>query len=283
MKKYDNFIKVDKFKCLSDGVKWKLNIVEKTISEIDKYVDSIPLRKSKNYVNNLLINSKLGKMYKLYYDLKGEKTNKLPINKAIYDYESLFLTIENKKNDANSYFLEHLKNYIIFVIYFPQILKYRDAEMIKHFNIEFFDYLKGLENYKDKEIMYKQGLLNHYLFFATSHDEIRSYLLLDELNDMIKHFNHLHYDIFFSKFMLNKDYNEQFDKIVDFLIKKNYMLKEFFDQDYINPEGFWILDPRNKDEWNKKFWLNDNYKINFTGDFIEDYTNLVKKYKEYYK
>ena len=283
MKKYDNFIKVDKFKCLSDGVKWKLNIVEKTISEIDKYVDSIPLRKSKNYVNNLLINSKLGKMYKLYYDLKGEKTNKLPINKAIYDYESLFLTIENKKNDANSYFLEHLKNYIIFVIYFPQILKYRDAEMIKHFNIEFFDYLKGLENYKDKEIMYKQGLLNHYLFFATSHDEIRSYLLLDELNDMIKHFNHLHYDIFFSKFMLNKDYDEQFDKIVDFLIKKNYMLKEFFDQDYINPEGFWILDPRNKDEWNKKFWLNDNYKINFTGDFIEDYTNLVKKYKEYYK
>jgi len=283
MKKYDNFIKVDKFKCLSDGVKWKLNIVEKTISEIDKYVDSIPLRKSKNYVNNLLINSKLGKMYKLYYDLKGEKTNKLPINKAIYDYENLFLTIENKKNDANSYFLEHLKNYIIFVIYFPQILKYRDAEMIKHFNIEFFDYLKGLENYKDKEIMYKQGLLNHYLFFATSHDEIRSYLLLDELNDMIKHFNHLHYDIFFSKFMLNKDYNEQFDKIVDFLIKKNYMLKEFFDQDYINPEGFWILDPRNKDEWNKKFWLNDNYKINFTGDFIEDYTNLVKKYKEYYK
>lgn len=283
MKKYDNFIKVDKFKCLSDGVKWKLNIVEKTISEIDKYVDSIPLRKSKNYVNNLLINSKLGKMYKLYYDLKGEKTNKLPINKAIYDYENLFLTIENKKNDANSYFLEHLKNYIIFVIYFPQILKYRDAEMIKHFNIEFFDYLKGLENYKDKEIMYKQGLLNHYLFFATSHDEIRSYLLLDELNDMIKHFNHLHYDIFFSKFMLNKDYDEQFDKIVDFLIKKNYMLKEFFDQDYINPEGFWILDPRNKDEWNKKFWLNDNYKINFTGDFIEDYTNLVKKYKEYYK
>ena len=283
MKKYDNFIKVDKFKCLSDGVKWKLDIVEKTISEIDKYVDSIPLRKSKNYVNNLLINSKLGKMYKLYYDLKGEKTNKLPINKAIYDYENLFLTIENKKNDANSYFLEHLKNYIIFVIYFPQILKYRDAEMIKHFNIEFFDYLKGLENYKDKEIMYKQGLLNHYLFFATSHDEIRSYLLLDELNDMIKHFNHLHYDIFFSKFMLNKDYDEQFDKIVDFLIKKNYMLKEFFDQDYINPEGFWILDPRNKDEWNKKFWLNDNYKINFTGDFIEDYTNLVKKYKEYYK
>ncbi|MCK9416291.1 hypothetical protein M0Q97_06505 [Candidatus Dojkabacteria bacterium] len=283
MKKYDNFIKVDKFKCLSDGVKWKLNIVEKTISEIDKYVDSIPLRKSKNYVNNLLINSKLGKMYKLYYDLKGEKTNKLPINKAIYDYENLFLTIENKKNDANSYFLEHLKNYIIFVIYFPQILKYRDAEMIKHFNIEFFDYLKGLENYKDKEIMYKQGLLNHYLFFATSHDEIRSYLLLDELNDMIKDFNHLHYDIFFSKFMLNKDYDEQFDKIVDFLIKKNYMLKEFFDQDYINPEGFWILDPRNKDEWNKKFWLNDNYKINFTGDFIEDYTNLVKKYKEYYK
>lgn len=283
MKKYDNFIKVDKFKCLSDGVKWKLDIVEKTISEIDKYVDSISFRKSKNYVNNLLINSKLGKMYKLYYDLKGEKTNKLPINKAIYDYENLFLTIENKKNDANSYFLEHLKNYIIFVIYFPQILKYRDAEMIKHFNIEFFDYLKGLENYKDKEIMYKQGLLNHYLFFATSHDEIRSYLLLDELNDMIKDFNHLHYDIFFSKFMLNKDYDEQFDKIVDFLIKKNYMLKEFFDQDYINPEGFWILDPRNKDEWNKKFWLNDNYKINFTGDFIEDYTNLVKKYKEYYK
>lgn len=41
MKKYDNFIKVDKFKCLSDGVKWKLKIVEKTISEIDKYVDGM--------------------------------------------------------------------------------------------------------------------------------------------------------------------------------------------------------------------------------------------------
>lgn len=117
MKKYDNFIKIDKFKCLSDGVKWKLDIVEKTISEIDKYVDSIPFRKSKNYVNNLLINSKLGKMYKLYYDLKGEKINKLPINKAIYDYESLFLTIENKKNDVNSMFMELLKDYIIFELY----------------------------------------------------------------------------------------------------------------------------------------------------------------------
>lgn len=221
-------------------------------------------------------------MYKLYYELKGEKINKLPINKAIYDYESLFLTIENKKNDVNSMFMEHLKNYIIFVIYFPQILKYRDVEMVKHFNIEFFDYLKGLENYKDKEIMYNKGLLNHYLFFATSHDEIRSYLLLDELNDMIKDFNHLHYDIFFSKFMLNKDYDEQFDKIEDFLIQKNYMLKQFFDCDYVNPECFWIINPRYKED-NKKFWLNDNYKINFTGDFVEDYTNLVKKYKEYYK
>lgn len=117
MKKYDNFIKIDKFKCLSDGVKWKLKIVEKTISEIDKYVDNIPFRKSKNYVNNLLINSKLGKMYKLYYDLKGEKINKLPINKAIYDYESLFLTIENKKNDVNSMFMELLNDYIIFELY----------------------------------------------------------------------------------------------------------------------------------------------------------------------
>jgi hypothetical protein len=282
MKKYDNFIKNDKFKCLSDGVIWKLNIVEKTISEINKYVDSISFRKSKNYVNNLLINSKLGKMYKLYYELKGEKINKLPINKAIYDYESLFLTIENKKNDVNSMFMELLKDYIIFVIYFPQILKYRDTKMVKHFNITFFNYLKGLENYKDEEIMYNQGLLNHYLFFATSHDEYRSYLLLDELNDMIKDFSHLHYDIFFNKFILNKDYDEQFDKIEDFLIKTNYMLNRFFDHDYVNPENFWIINPRYKED-NKKFWLNDNYKINFTGDFVEDYTNLVKKYKEYYK
>ena len=59
MKKYDNFIKVDKFKCLSDGVKWKLDIVEKTISEIDKYVDSISFRKSKIYdVRSLISFSK---------------------------------------------------------------------------------------------------------------------------------------------------------------------------------------------------------------------------------
>lgn len=275
---------VDSFELLPKSNDWKLKIIENTIDKINKNSDSISIRKTPNYINNILINSSTCAFYKKYYELKGEKVKKLPTTKKVYDYEDLFLKIDDKYNDdgiLNSV-LDCLKNYLVCVLYFPDILEYRDKETIKHYNIKLLDYLKDLDKYTTKEILNHNGILIFLLTVADSHEEYRSYNLLKDLENNIKSINTFDrtYKYFFTKNMINKEYDEQFSKFEEFSNNKGYELENIFAHDYVNPQSFWILNPIHSDPFNKKKTCE---KINFTGDFIKDYLSLVKAYKNYYK
>jgi hypothetical protein len=287
MKSYKNYINenINQFDLLpKDQIDWKLKIVDDTINKIDKYSDTISIRKSNNYINNILINSNICEFYKKYYELKGDKTKKLPIPMKIYDYEDLFLKIDNRFTNDNisliDSFLTHLKQYLIFTIYFPNVLEYRDAEYLKHFKISFLDYLKDIDKYSEEEILNKQGLLQHALFFADSHDEYRSMRLLEDIDRYIDDIKRLYYDDYFKKQISNKEYNEQLDNFISYLRKKDYVLKDIFNHDYKKYDNFWIINPNDNTDDKK---LNKLDKINFSGDFYTDYLNLIKLYNSYYR
>ena len=153
--------------------------VEGTIAKIEEYGDEISIRKSRNYVNNILINSEVCKFYKDYYNFKDNKVTKLPVPKSIYDLEEIFLRLDLELNRNKDYgynnMLYFLKEYLVLISYFPYALEYRDKQWEKLFNSKFIPYLYALieEDDMNSEVMEHQGYINHHLEMADSFEEIR--------------------------------------------------------------------------------------------------------------
>ncbi len=153
--------------------------VDDVISKIEIYTDSINIRKSTNYINNILINSELCKFYKDYYDYNDVKVKKLPVPKSVYDLEEIFLRLDLELNKNINYgynnMIFYLKEYLIYISYFPYILEYRDKQWEKIFNSKFIPYLYKLieeDDMKD-DVLEHQGYINHHLTVADSFEEIR--------------------------------------------------------------------------------------------------------------
>jgi len=162
----------------NEFVKFDLD-VEGTINKIESHSESISIRKSRNYINNILIESELCKFYKEYNDFKGVKVKKLPVPQSIYDLEELFLRLdlELNKNINHSYnnMIYYLKEYLIYVSYFPHILEYRDKQWENLFNSKFIPYLYTLiekDDMKD-DVLVNQGYIQHHLDLSDSFEEIR--------------------------------------------------------------------------------------------------------------
>lgn len=153
--------------------------VEKTLTKIDNFPDNISIRKSRNYINNILINSKLCKFYKDYYNFKDVKVKKLPIPNIINDYEEIFLRIDLELNRNKDFgynnMLHYLKEYLVYISYFPYILEYRDNQLKKVFGLKFIPYLLDLIDKDDihNEVLEHQGYINHHLTVSDSFEEIR--------------------------------------------------------------------------------------------------------------
>lgn len=161
--------------------KTEQKIIEKTISEIEKFPKKIFIRKTKNYIHNIIVNSSLCLFYKGYYKFKGNKINKIPIPEKIYKYENLFKKIDIELLKSDGLFkalLNQLKSYLIYCSYFPYILEIQDNEYKKKFNIDFISFLINLFNTKnskeiEKIVKDKDGFINLNIFFSTVFDEIR--------------------------------------------------------------------------------------------------------------
>ena len=106
--------------------------VDDVISKIEIYSNSINIRKSTNYINNILINSELCKFYKDYYVYNDVKVKKLPVPESIYDFEELFLRLDLELNKNKNYLYNNmiffLKEYLVYINYFPYVLDYRDKQ-----------------------------------------------------------------------------------------------------------------------------------------------------------
>ena len=163
----------------NEFAKLEPSVVE-TISKIESYTDTITIRKSRNYINNILVNSELCKFYKEYYNFKdGVKIKKLPVPQSIYDLEDIFLRLDLELNRNKDYgynnMLFFLKEYLVYISYFPYVLDYRDNQWKKLFNSKFIPYLYELISKDDihDEVNAHQGYINHHLTISDSFEEIR--------------------------------------------------------------------------------------------------------------
>jgi len=154
--------------------------IKETIDKIDAYPDTISIRKSKNYINNILVSSNLCKFYKEYYKYNDVTVRKLPVPQTIYDLEDIFLNIDlqlNKKENALVVsFFSYLKEYLVYINYFPYIQEYRDKDNQRFFNNTLFPYLRELfdrnasfEEFYDNE----KSLVRHNIETMDSFNEIR--------------------------------------------------------------------------------------------------------------
>jgi len=279
MKSYLTFINESKLSDLSTDKDWQVKIIKDTIDKINKHPDKILLRKSNNYINNIVFNSELCKMYRSYHNSIGEKIKSIPVPKSIYDLEDIFIRIDEEilKEDEAIYktVLRNLKNYLVWISYFPNIIEYRNKYFLPHFKITLLDYLRKPLNKED--ILYNQGIVIHHLFTANSHDEIRTERFIEDIErdlDYIERVNR-NYQKWYIKNIEYKPYIEQLDNFESFLNKYNWYLDGFFGNDYVNPTNIYIL--KHEDAIKK------NIKLMFIGDFKTDYINFTKCYKKYYE
>jgi len=275
---------------------WKIKIIKDTIDKVDQNLNSIPIRKSNNYFYNILLNSNLCEMYKKYYLFTGIKVKKLPIpnDKMVNDVfgsyeemEEIYLKIDEQLISDNMLIknvMNILKNYLIWITYFPYILEYRDKQYLDHFKTTLIDYLK--KPFNIKEMLDNQSLINHHLVVADSFDEIRTKRLIEDIENSLQDLDRVEkaYSKIYLKNIEYKSYENQLDVFEDFLRKYDYCMKDIFQNDFVHFSNILDLKPSvyvgfNKEEREEKL---KNLKIIFTGDFKTDYMNFVNCHKKYY-
>lgn len=254
---------------------WKIEMINKSIDKINRYKETITYRKSPLFINNLLLNSKLGINYRKYYNLNGEKINKLPVPKEIYKHEQLIKNIKsligesNKlkqskyKNNANliDAQLKQLIELIIAYSYFPESLDYPDKGFKQNFNTTFFEEMYNLFDGKKtikeifNDIYKKDGLINHALFFSNSDNDIRSiFNLIDDFERTIKSYD-----------LIQKRYKKYYKNHIATEKTQNFKLEAF--NDFLKK---WKLFIKN---YYGKISINNNTQMIFTGDFDKDIKN----------
>lgn len=254
---------------------WKIEMINKSIDKINRYKETITYRKSPLFINNLLLNSKLGINYRKYYNLNGEKINKLPVPKEIYKHEQLIKNIKsligesNKlkqskyKNNANliDAQLKQLIELIIAYSYFPESLDYPDKGFKQNFNTTFFEEMYNLFDGKKtikeifNDIYKKDGLINHALFFSNSDNDIRSiFNLIDDFERTIKSYD-----------LIQKRYKKYYKNHIATEKTHNFKLEAF--NDFLKK---WKLFIKN---YYGKISINNNTQMIFTGDFDKDIKN----------
>lgn len=266
---------------------WKIKIIKDTIDKIDQNLNNIPIRKSNNYFYNILLNSNLCETYKKYYLFTGIKVKKLPIpnDKMVNDVfgsyeemEEIYLKIDEQLISDNILIknvMNILKNYLVWITYFPHVLEYRDKQYLEHFKTTLIDYLK--KPFNIKEMMDNQSLIIHHLQVADSFDEIRTKSLIEDVEESLKDLETINrnYNKVYLKNIEYKPYEEQLDAFESFLTKYDYCMREIFGNDFVHFS--YIHDLKTFVHNNEK-----NIKLIFTGDFKTDYMNFVNCHKKYY-
>jgi len=262
---------------------YKIDLIIKSINEINKHKDKISYRKSSNFINNILLNSQIGKNYKTFYNIINEKVSKLPYPITIYEHETILNKISQQIKKTTDKLeiakLNQLINLIIFYNYFPSVFEIDNIENLKFFKNDFYKKIETIfndyEQNKKNDILNKDSLVNTRIFFISSHDLARGILLIEDiedLNSLYMRINKRYATIFKKKIKNNTNIKDTYIIFNDFLSKYVYILTKLYKIKYFDDENNYIIISNNK--------IFDFIK--FTGDFFTDFNlfmNFIEKHK----